>query len=119
MEKTIYIDEKQVRLRSTASLPKLYKAQHRRDYFADLLKLAKSIGGTGKSLNLSKVSYEDLSYFDMEIIYDIVWTMAKSADPNIPDTITWLDGFDTFPINDIMPQVQELMTSCAQQTKKK
>ncbi len=70
MEKTIYIDEKPVRLRSTAALPKLYKAQHHRDYFADLLKLTKSIGGTGKkSMDLSKISYEDLSYFDMELIY--------------------------------------------------
>ena len=44
MEKTVYIDEKPVRLKSTAALPKRYKAQFRRDYFADLLKIAKVFG---------------------------------------------------------------------------
>lgn len=120
MEKTIYIDEKQVRLRSTAALPKLYKAQFRRDYFGDLLKLAKVAGNTNKgSLNISQISYESLDHFDMEVIYDIVWTMAKSADRSIPDPIEWLDGFETFPIGEIMPEIQEMIASSAGQTKKK
>nr|DAP51849.1 MAG TPA: tail assembly chaperone protein [Caudoviricetes sp.] len=120
MEKTIYIDEKPVRLRSTAALPKLYKAQYRRDYFADMLKLAKSAGTKGKGkLNLSDISFENLEHFDMEMIYDVVWTMAKAADPTIPDPITWLDGFETFPIGEIMPEIQDMLTSSVQQSKKK
>lgn len=120
MEKTIYIDEKPVRLRSTAALTKLYKAQFRRDYFGDLLKLAKVAGGKdARELDLSKISFDDLAHFDMEMIYDIVWTMAKSADRTIPDPVEWLDGFETFPIGDIMPEIQEMMTSSVQQSKKK
>lgn len=119
MEKTIYIDEKPVRLRSTAALAKLYKAQFGRDYFADLLKLAKASGGAKKTgkLNLAQLSFENLDHFDMEMVYDLVWTMAKAADPSVPDPITWLDGFDTFPMGDILPQIQELIT--VQKTKKK
>ncbi len=39
MERTITIDGKQVRLKSTAATVKRYKAQFRRDLFADMLKL--------------------------------------------------------------------------------
>lgn len=123
MEKTIYIDDKPVRLRSTAALPKLYKAQFRRDYFADLLKLAKATGSNSKGgtnkLVLSQMSFENLDHFDMEMIYDIVWTMAKSADRSIPDPIEWLDSFETFPIGEVMPEIQDMMTSSVSQSKKK
>ena len=41
MEKTIEIDGKKVKLKSTAGTPKRYKAQFRKDYFSELLKLSK------------------------------------------------------------------------------
>ncbi|XLG18554.1 Hypothetical protein ACI5QN_01952 [Bacillus cereus] len=64
MEKTIVIDGKQVRLKSTAATVKRYKAQFRRDLFADML------------------SNVDLKKIDFEVIYDLVWLYAKTADPN-------------------------------------
>ena len=100
MEKTVYIDEKPVRLKSTAAITKKYKAQFRRDYFADMLKIAK-VFGNGKDKKLSGISYEDLGELDMDVLYDIIWTMAKMADNSIPDPETWLDGFETFPIMEI------------------
>lgn len=39
MEKTITIDGKQVRLKSTAATVKRYKAQFRRNLFADMMGL--------------------------------------------------------------------------------
>ena len=41
MEKTITIDGKQVRLKTTAATPKRFKIQFGLYYFADLLKFAK------------------------------------------------------------------------------
>ena len=90
MEKTVYIDEKPVRLKSTAALPKRYKAQFRRDYFADLLKIAKVFGsGAKKRADLRTISFDDLNHFDMDVLYDIaggtlyaagIYTFAKNAE---------------------------------------
>jgi len=120
MEKTIYIDKKPVRLKATAGFSKKYKAQFHRDYFADLMKMGKVFsGGNDKKMSLENVSYEDLEHLDFEVLYDIVWTMAKSADKSIPAPEEWLDGFETFPLKDIMPDIQELIAANMQNTKKK
>ena len=43
MEKTITIDGKQVRLKATAATVKRYKAQFRRNLFADLMGLGQLV----------------------------------------------------------------------------
>ena len=55
----------------------------------------------------------------MDVLYDVIWTMAKSADKSIPDPMEWLDGFETFPLQEIMTEVQELLENSMPQTKKK
>lgn len=120
MEKTIYIDEKPVKLKSGAGLPKRYKAQFRRDYFADLLKMSKVFGKGGKKeTSLANATFDDLDHLDMDVIYDIIWTMARSADRNIPDPLEWLDGFNVFPLKEIMPEIQDLISGTMQNSKKK
>lgn len=120
LEKTIYIDEKPVKLKSTAALPKRYKAQFGRDYFADLLKLAKAFGkGMKKNRRIQDISFASLDHVDMEVFYDVIWTMAKTADRSIPDPLEWLDGFDTFPIEEIMGDVSEVLMETMPTTKKK
>lgn len=40
---------------------------------------------------------------------NIAYVMAKHADANIPDTLEeWLDGFNTFSIYQVLPQLIEL-----------
>lgn len=126
MEKTVYVDERPVRLKSTAALPKRYKAQFRRDYFADLLKISKIFGGAkGKNADadekttLANVTLSDLDYLDMDVLYDIIWTMAKSADRNIPDPMEWLDEFEVFPLQEIMEEIKDLLENSMPQSKKK
>jgi hypothetical protein len=111
MEKTITIDGKQVRLKGTAATLKRYKAQFRRNLFADMMELGAinaltSQDGSQQPIDMSNF---DLSKVDYEIIYDLTWLYAKTADPNIPDPIAWLDGFDEFPIEEIMPEIMELI----------
>ena len=111
MEKTITIDGKQVRLKATAATVKRYKAQFRRNLFADLMGLGAistltSPDGSQQPLDMSNV---DLSNVDFELIYDLTWLYAKTADPNIPDPMAWLDEFEEFPIEEIMPEVMELV----------
>lgn len=55
----------------------------------------------------------------MEVFYDIIWTMAKTADRTIPDPLEWLDGFEVFPLNEIMGEVKDLLTDTMPTSKKK
>ncbi|MED1092683.1 hypothetical protein [Bacillus paramycoides] len=111
MEKTITIDGKQVRLKSTAATVKRYKAQFRRNLFADMMGLGAistltSSDGSQQPIDMSNV---DLSKVDFELVYDLTWLFAKTADSSIPDPMVWLDGFEEFPIEEIMPEIMELV----------
>ena len=108
MEKTIEIDGKQITFKSTGAIPKRYKMQFGRDLFADLFKM-----GISKDM-----AEEDIRKINFDVFYDIAWTFAKTADPDIKDPITWLDGFDVFPIMDLVPQLQELIAQTISSKKK-
>jgi len=98
METVIKIDGKDVRFKSTGSAPLRYKMQFKRDFFADIMKMQGAVDG-------------DLSRLDLEVFYNIAWVYAKTADPSIPPPLEWLDTFDTFPIVEILPQLQDILTS--------
>ena len=50
-----------------------------------------------------------LDTFSLEMFENIAYVMAKHADTNIPDTPEeWLDGFNTFSIYQVLPQLIEL-----------
>ncbi|WP_163102252.1 hypothetical protein [Peribacillus alkalitolerans] len=113
MEKTLVIDGKQVRIKSTGATALRYKAQFGKDYLSEILKL----NALGK-LNVANLEANSLDGVDFEVFYNIVWTMAKSADSSIADPITWLDGFDEFPLFDIIPELQDMIMSTIQGKKK-
>ena len=119
MEKTIEIDGKKVKLKSTAGTPKRYKAQFRKDYFSELLKLSKLMTNTdGEEFDLAKIDYSELDYLDFEVFYNFIWVLAKTADKNIGDPLDWLDEFDSMPIAEIFPEIIDLLESSIS-TKKK
>ena len=104
---------KNISFKSTAATPLRFKAQFGKDYFAEIIKLNK--------LSLFKndnSNYEALENVDFEVFYNIIWTLAKTADKSIPDPITWLDEFEEFPLFEIIPQIQDLIVSSIQSKKK-
>lgn len=101
MEKTVTIDGKTVCFRSTGSLPLRYKAQTKRDFFADIMKLDNIIDKKTKGI--------DFDTLDLEIFYNLAWCMAKTADSTIPPPIEWLDKFECFPIVLILTELQDLL----------
>lgn len=113
MEKTIMIDDKAVRFRSSGATALRYKMQFNKDFLAEILKL-----NSLQKLNFQEAAPSDFNSIDFEVFYNISWTLAKTADPSIPDPLTWLDTFDTFPLLDILPELQELITSSIQAKKK-
>lgn len=99
MEKTVVIDNKEVKFKTNGAAPLKYKFQFKRDFFSDIVKMQSAMDG-------------DLSALDLETFYNILWIFAKTADPSIPEPIKWLETFDSFPLAEIIPETIDLITSC-------
>ena len=105
LEKTVTIGDKEVRFRSSATIPRLYRIKFKRDIFKDLSKLEASY---------SKKKNEDgsLAIEDLEIFENVAYIMAYHADHSIPDNIDdWLDQFEMFSIYEVLPEILELWGS--------
>ena len=101
-EKTITIGDKQVKFRSSATIPRLYRAKFKRDIFKDLSRLESSY--KGNSDDGSSFEIEDLEIFE-----NVAYIMAYHADHSIPATIEeWLDEFEMFSIYEVLPEILEL-----------
>ena len=98
----IEIDGKQVAFKASAAIPRIYRLKFQRDIYKDLRSLERSIG-EGNEEN------SNLDLFSLEMFENIAFVMAKHADPSIPDTPEdWLDGFNTFSIYQVLPELIEL-----------
>lgn len=98
----IEISGKKVPFRSSATIPRLYRAKFKRDIFKDLAKLEKSYQG-------KQSKGGELQIDDLEIFENVAYIMAYHADDSIPATIEeWLDQFDMFSIYEVLPQILEL-----------
>lgn len=98
----IEIDGRMVPFKASAAIPRIYRLRFRRDIFADLRKLY-------DSLNDSNEDSSTLDLFSLEVFENIAYIMARYADPSVPGTPEeWLDGFDTFSIYEVLPQLLEL-----------
>ena len=103
METTIKIDGKDLRLKSTAAVPMLYRRQFNRDLLQDAQAVAQVMAdkeASGKDLPLEALTmFENMAYI-----------MAKHADPsmeaNTPEE--WMEGFSTLSIYAIYPVVQAM-----------
>ena len=103
IQKTVEICGKEVTFRSSASVPRLYRAKFGRDIFKDLAKLESSYKEKGGE-DRSEIPIEDLEIFE-----NVAYIMAFHADPTIPKTIDeWLEQFEMFSIYEILPEILEL-----------
>ena len=103
IEKTVAIGDKQVKFRSSASVPRLYRIKFKRDIFKDLSRLEQSFKDRGSEEG-STMEIEDLEIFE-----NVAYIMAYHADPTIPGTIDeWLEQFEMFAIYEILPEILEL-----------
>ena len=102
MIKQIEIDGKQVSFKASAAIPRIYRMKFQRDIYKDLKALEKSIGDNSEENS-------NLDMFSLEMFENIAFVMAKHADASIPNTPEeWLDGFNTFSIYQVLPQLIEL-----------
>jgi len=97
------IDGRQVKFKSTGAFLLRYKAQFGRDALRDIFKLQDAVD--------SKNRIKNIDALDLEVFYNLVWTLAKTADPSIPPPLEWLDTFGEFPLAEIVPEVIDLIFS--------
>lgn len=121
MEKTVVIDGKDVRMRASALIPRLYRYKFKRDIIRDMNTLKKAYE---KARQLPETATEEeredatLSVLDLTIFENIAWLFAFHAGENVgenPDE--WLDSIDgVFDIYQIMPTILELWEGNLKQT---
>ena len=100
--KKIDIDGQEVAFKASAAIPRIYRLKFQRDIYKDIAALEKSIDSADPDNS-------NLDTFSLEMFENIAFVMAKHADANIPDTVEdWLDGFNTFSIYQVLPQLIEL-----------
>ena len=114
MEKVLYYEaqdgdqvvKKQMRFKATAALALKYKEQFGSDLFKDLKTVQASWHKDG-----DQPGYFDRNA-DISIVYNIVWAMAKSANPDLPPPIEWFDSFeDGLPIWVWFAELSPMMTA--------
>ena len=102
LKREIEICGKTIPFRSSATVPRLYRAKFKRDIFKDLSKLEKSYKGKTED-------GDEFQIDDLEIFENVAYIMAYHADNSIPASIDdWLDQFDMFSIYVVLPQILEL-----------
>lgn len=112
MERIIMVGGKNVRMKASALIPRLYRFKFGRDLIKDMATLKRAYE---KASNLPEGASEEekedaqFSALDLTIFENVAYIMAKHADKNVPDTPEdWLDRFDMFSIYQVLPQILAL-----------
>lgn len=100
---TITVDGKEVTLRASAAVPRLYRIKFRRDIILDMQAVARAMEDKDKT-------GQDLPLEALELFENMAYIMAKHGDkdhvPDSPDA--WLEEFSTFSIYQLFPVLQAL-----------
>ena len=100
--KQLEIDGRPVAFQASAATPRIYRNLFRRDIFADMDRLMTAMQGQDEAKS-------GLDTLDLELFENVAYTMARQADPSVPeDIMAWLDGFEMFSIYAILPHILEL-----------
>lgn len=124
MEKVINIEGRDVKFCATAALALRYKSQFGRDLYRDMAKVQKCWNGPAVILSeeeiktgvltpeheqaLASVTISD--ELDLDLIYNIIWVMAKGADRTIPPPVEWYDTFENgFPLFGVFGELSDML----------
>ena len=130
MEKIISIGDVEVKLSNNVAWTMEYRDQFNKDVMEATMPLITSLIETvstvvSESEKDGQFDYKDIAEaiqgraFDITLpltqlgftdsVINIVWAMAKAADPSIDPPKQWVIQFDTFPLDEIVPAVGELV----------
>lgn len=112
IHKLIHIGSRDIPMRASALVPRLYRVKFGRDLIRDMVSL---------SDNYEKAKNSDdgsLTVADLTIFEDIAWLLAKHADPSVPsDPDEWLDSIDgVLSIYEVLPEILSMWSENMAQT---
>lgn len=115
--------KKEIKINTSWSWAYIYQDYFGHDIIPDLVPLIDTFIETLSGLiNGSETDEEDLGskLYGMEIttVTNVIWALAKNADDSIPEVREWLDGFDEFPLDIILPEVLDALAGSMMSTKK-
>ena len=132
MEKIITIGDKEVKLSNNVAWTMEYRDQFNKDVLETIMPIVTTMvetvttiineAGTGGEIDIKAISAAlDGKAFDITLpltqlgftdsVINVVWAMAKAADPTIEPPRQWVRQFDTFPLDEIVPKVGEMVLS--------
>ena len=130
MVKTIVIDDKEVLLDNNIGWAFEYRDQFGRDIVPAIMPLLAGVVtvlggiveevGVGKEVGVAEIlqavrgetlteAMIQASQLELADFINIVWAFAKNADGSIPEPRRWVKQFETFPLDEIVPVVGELL----------
>lgn len=121
MKKTITIDSRPVELNSSAGWFYDYREEFGHDIMPDLLPVLEALLGTlaelqenaGEELVLTDEVVgkiiDALATAEITTIFNVTWAMAHNADENIESPRKWMNNFDNFPVDEVVPQLVTLI----------
>lgn len=120
MEKIIKVGDKEVKMRASALIPRLYRFRFKRDMIRDMLTLKKAYKKAEElpeDATDEQIEEAQLSALDLTIFENVAYVMAKHADNSLPETPDeWLDEFEMFSIYEVLPQILDLWNLSQVQT---
>lgn len=113
IEKTVTLSGKEVKIRSSALIPKLYRVKFGRDMVRDMRHLAKAytaLRELPETATDAEREEAQFSILDSDIFESVAWLMLRHAGNDVgesPDE--WLESLDgIFDLYQILPDVLEL-----------
>lgn len=110
MEKVVVIDGREVKMRASALIPRLYRAKFGRDMISDMRALEKKYMAAIKP-EMTEEEKQDAQFtaLDLTCFENLAYCMAVNGGGHVPaDPDEWLDQFETFSIYEVLPSIMEL-----------
>ena len=113
IERTILIEGRPWKMRTSALIPKLYRAYFGRDMVADMHKLSKAyqkINSLPKDATDEEREAAQFEVVDLEIFENLAWISLKHAGEEVGENPEeWLESLDgVFSIYEILPVLLEM-----------
>lgn len=122
MRKTIKIDKNtEIKINTSWNWAYIYQEYFGHDIIPDLVPAIDAFMHTFTGIvNGDEIDEDGFDLYGLEIttMTNLIWALAKNADDNIPDVRQWLDTFDVFPLDIIVPEVVEVLASSMMSRKK-
>lgn len=122
MIKTITIDSRNVEINTSAGWLYLYRNRFGHDILPDILPLIESIfaavaavledleGELTTKAVMESISNDTMvdafvkvSGMETITVLNVLWAMAKNADPGTPDPVSFFNTFERFPVDEVVP----------------